>query len=247
MSSNEPIRLRGSAQRRSGPYLLGQPPDAVLFAVARQLVHRLAVGHGDITGDDFGTIFANAIGGTHRARPLGVADVSWDGCAWSVKTVGATRPFNQTNLRLISGRNSPDYSLGISDLRADLNATGRAVLAIWNARINEALDEYNELRIVVLVRNMETREFVIFEEEAQQFIPTDYQWRLNQWRNLEGFSRSDGRRHFTWQFSGGQFTVHRSVPGSARRFSIVPNVPIVAVDDVLASVRFNEGWVRLHG
>ena len=148
MSSNprEP-RLRGSASRRNSPYPLGQCPDEVLNALGRQLVHRLAVGHGDITGDDFGTIFANAIGGTHRARPVGVADVVWNGCAWSVKTVKADKPFQQKIVRLISGRNSPVYSLGITDPMVNPQNTGRAVLSVWNARINEALDEHSELRI----------------------------------------------------------------------------------------------------
>ena len=77
MLSNDPTILRGSASRRSGPYLLGQITDEVLAAVGRQIVHRLGIGVSDLTGDDFGTIFAEAIGGTHRARPLGVADVAW--------------------------------------------------------------------------------------------------------------------------------------------------------------------------
>ena len=52
------LRLRGKANRRSGPYPLGEIPDAVLVRIGKQVVHRLAVGLGDITGDDFGTIFA---------------------------------------------------------------------------------------------------------------------------------------------------------------------------------------------
>jgi hypothetical protein len=111
-------------------------PDTVLFSIAKQLVHRLAVGHGDITGDDFGTIFANAIGGEHRGSPLGIADVVLNGCAWSIKTVKCNRPYDCRSARFISGRNSPDYSLGISDPRANPEATGRAVLAVWNARVS---------------------------------------------------------------------------------------------------------------
>lgn len=244
MSSNNP-RLRGGAQRRSGPYLIGQIPDAILLRIGRQLVHRLAVGHGDITGDDFGTIFANAIGGTHRERPLGVADVFVNSCAWSLKTVKDIRPFRKTDVRLISGRNSPDYSLGIENPHTNPEHTGQAVLSVWNARVNEALDEFNELRIVVLIRNMETREFVIFEEEALRFTPLDYRWAFNQRGNLEGHSRATGHHHFTWQPHGSQFTVRRLVPGSARRFSIVRNVPIVDPDAILASVHYSDAWIRI--
>ena len=164
-------RLRGGFQPR-GPYPLGQIPDSVLVEIGKQVVHRLAIGLGDITGDDFGTIFAKAIGGVHRTRPVGIADVQWDGCAWSVKTVKSSKPFEvRRAIRLISGRNSPDYSLGITDPHVDPMATGRAVLSIWNARVEEAMDEHDDLRVVVLVRNIETREFVLFEEEATPVCP----------------------------------------------------------------------------
>ena len=230
----------------SGPYPLGQLPDAVLLRLGRQLAHRLAIGHADITGDDFGTIFANAVEGTHRERPLGVADVFSNSCAWSVKTVKDARPFSKRDVRLISGRNSPDYSLGIENPHTNPENTGRAVLSVWNARVNEALDEFNELRIVVMIRNMETREFVLFEEEALQFTPLDYHWAFNTRGNLEGKSRATRHHHFTWQPHGAQFTVRRLVPGSARRFSITRNVPIVDADTILAAVHFSESWIRIR-
>lgn len=238
-------RLRGNRPRRSGPYPLGQIPDGVLFEIAKQIVHRLAIGMSDITGDDFGTIFANAIEGDHRSSPLGIADVGWDGCGWSVKTVKSTKPFDAKRLRLISGRNSPDYSHGIADPHADIQATGRAVLSIWNARVNEALDEFDELRIVTFIRNIDTREFVIFEEEAQRFIPDEYEWGHTSQGNLRGEDKLTGVHRFTWQFHGSQFTVLREVPVSSRRFAIAPHVPIVGVSTVLDAVRYTDDWVDI--
>ena len=213
--------------------------------IGKAIVHRLAVGHSDISGDDFGTIFANAVEGQHRLQPLGIADVEWDGCAWSVKTLQAKQ--DAKRVRLISGRNSPDYSLGISDPRADAEATGRAVLAIWNARVNEALAEWDELRIAVFARDMRTREFVIFEEEAQRFIPDDYRWRFNECRTLDGYEKATGEHRFVWQPSGSQFSIYRAVPGSARRFRIVPNVQIVDSASILAYIRFREDWIAISG
>jgi hypothetical protein len=57
------IKLRGKSKRRtdSGPYPLGEFPASVAVEMGRHIVHRLAVGHADITGDDFGGIFAAAI------------------------------------------------------------------------------------------------------------------------------------------------------------------------------------------
>lgn len=226
---------------------MGQCTDTVLFAIAKQLVHRLAIGHSDITGDDFGTIFANAIGGEHRGSPLGIADVILNGCAWSVKTLKLPRPYAARIIRLISGRNSADYSLGIPDPHVNPDNTGRAVLSIWNARVNEALDHHDDLRIVVMIRNMETREYRVFEEEAQRFTPADFRWGFNRNNNLEGFDRVSGEHRFTWQPHGSQFTIKRHVPASARRFSIDPNVPMVSPEAVLSGIGFNPSWVTVYG
>jgi len=224
---------------------LGQIPNEVLIEISKQVVHRMAIGMSDITGDDFGTIFANSVQGDHRSSPIGVADVGWNGCGWSVKTVKSSKPFEQKRVRLISGRNSPDYSHQIADPHADIQATGRAVLSIWNARINEALNEFDELRIVTFIRNIDIREFVIFEEEAQRFIPDDYEWGHTKQGNSRGVEKLTGAHRFTWQFHGSQFTVLREVPVSSRRFAITPHVPIVAVSAVLDAVRFEKDWVDI--
>ena len=84
--SNEP-KLRGQSKRREGPHPLGELPPSLAIQIGKRIVHRLAVGQADITGDDFGAIFAQSIGGEHRGKPLGVADVWWQNCAWSVNSV----------------------------------------------------------------------------------------------------------------------------------------------------------------
>jgi hypothetical protein len=214
--------------------------------LGKQIVHRLAIGHGDISGEDFGTVFARAVGGVHRSRPIGLSDVEWDGCAWSVKTVKVSRPFSQQSVRLISGRNSPDYSLGIENPHANPNATGHAVLAIWNKRVNEGMDEHEDLRIAVLVRNMEVREFVLFEGAAERFVPDDYEWSFNRNNNLEGRNKVTGQHNFTWQPHGSQFTIIRDIPGSARRFSITPNVQLVDPAAILAYVGYRDDWIDIQ-
>ena len=217
----------------------------MLVGIGKQVVHRLALGTGDIKGDDFGTIFAESIGGTHRSSPLGVADVERGDCAWSVKTVKGTKPFTMPRVRLISGRNSPDYSRGISDPRADIQATGRAVLTIWNERVNEALDEFNDLRIAVLVRNIDSRQFVLFEEESQRFVPDNFEWSYTPHDNFAGRDRRTGVHWFTWQPHGGQFTILRDVPPSKRRFTITREVPTITPEAILESVGFRDDWINI--
>ena len=239
------IKLRGKSKRRtdSGPYPLGEFPASVAVEMGRHIVHRLAVGHADITGDDFGGIFAAAINGQHKGKPLGIADVAWDGCAWSVKTVKDNHPFKQTRIRVISGRNSPTYSSDIKDLFADLSATGASVLSIWNERVNEALHDHDDLRIFVIIRNMDTLEFTMFEQEAVRFIPADYRWTLNEKQNLEAHN-AQGEHCFTWQPHGAQFTVIHHVPISAYRFRINKRPAMLQENDVLKAVNFEESWIE---
>lgn len=240
-------RLRGTKSRIHGPWPLGSFPDHVIVGIGRQFVHRLAIGHSDITGDDFGTIFAKAIGGDHRESPLGIADVVMNGNAWSVKTVKSSTPFNQKNVRLISGRNSPYYSLGIQNAHANLKDTGMAVLSVWNHRVNEALGEHDDLRIAVLIRNMARREYVLFEEPAAKYAADDFIWTENKGGNLEGHEKATGEHRFTWQFHGSQFTVKRHVPGSAVKFRITQSPPIIEVEHVLRLAKYRDEWIEFVG
>jgi len=239
-------RLRGSARRRSDPYPLGEIGRAIAITVGKHIVHRLAVGHADISGDDFGGIFAEAVGGEHRSSTLGVADVVWNGCAWSVKTIKHDKPFKAKALRVISGRNSPDYSLGISDPRANIQDTGRAVLSIWNSRVNEALGEHEDLRVVVMVRNIAAREFVLFEDEAKRFTPGNYRWQVNERGNFEGYDIAANERCFTWQPHGAQFTIHRTVPASACKFRIRRNIPTIESERILQLAGYSDDWIDLQ-
>lgn len=236
-------KLKGKAIRRTGPYPLGEITDAVATSIGMRIVHRLAVGHADITGDDFGGIFASAISGVHRGKPLGIADVEWNGCAWSIKTVQAKKPFEQTSIRVISGRNSPSYSSDIPNPFADIQATGRAVLEIWNARVDEALHSHDDLRILVIIRNMDTLEFTLFEHEGARFIPTEYTWSLNKEKNFEAYD-ARGEHCFTWQPHGSQFTILHRVPSSAYRFRILKRPAMVPEKLVLEMVKFDSSWIQ---
>jgi len=241
------LRLRDKAGGGSSlPWPVGECPDRVLIGIDKQLVHRLAVGHTDITGDDFGNIFAAAVAGTHQDRPLGLADVFANGTAWSVKTVKHNAPHQAKTVRLISGRNSPDYSVGISDPRADPEATGRAVLTIWNRRVDISLDRHcGELRLAVMLRNMTTLRFRLFESPAEIYPTGDYRWAFNARGNLEGFNKATKAHCFTWQPHGSQFTVIRPIPGSARTFSINRTVPLVEPQHVLRLVHYDSSWISL--
>jgi len=239
---NEP-KLRGRSKRRSAPHQLGQLPPALAVEIGKNIVHRLTVGQADITGDDFGVIFAKSISGTHRGKPLGIADVVWENCAWSVKTVQDKNPFMQTSIRVISGRNNVNYSFGISDPYADIQATGAGILEIWNKRLDTSLNEYDDLRIFIMVRNMSTLEFTLMEIEAVRYVPKEFRWEKNKNGNLLGFDIQRNEHRFTWQI-GNQFTVIHHIPASAYRFRITKKPPMLPMDQVLRLARFEDSWIE---
>ena len=239
-------RLRGSSGTQQGPWPIGQVPDEILYEIGKRFVHCYAIGRNDISGGDFGNIFAAATKGTHYDSPIGLTDVALHSSGWSVKTVKSPNPFNQSRVRLISGRNSPDYSFGISNPRADIQKTGDAVLAIWNSRLNASRCTHADLRVLVLIRNMQSKEFVLFEDETRQYIPANYAWKLNENGNIQGHQVSDDRHCFTWQFHGGQFTIVRDVPGSARCFRINKDVSPIPEKDVLQAINYQQNWIQLY-
>ena len=165
--------------------------------------------------------------------------------AWSMKTVKSKKP-HRTNdgVRLISGRCSPDYSYGITDPHEDIQKTGRAVLNIWNERVNIAQDYYNPLRTSVLVRSEDLLTFSLFEEENHRYVANQYRWEENKNGNLIGIDIETGKQQFTWQPHGSQFTIHTIIPQNAVLFKI-KEPPTLDVEDTLRQIRFTEDWIEI--
>ena len=224
-------------------YPLNVIPPEIITKIGGYLVYLLYIGRKDVSGNDWGDAFADSIGGIHLDSPVGIADVVLDKNCWSAKTVKVKDPFSISNVRLISGRCSPDYSYGITDPHKDVQKTGEAVLNIWNERINIATDHYSSVRTAVLVRSYDCLSYRLFEEDTQRFRTTDYHWEVNANGNLIGLDRN-GRVCFTLQPHGSQFTIHTEVPESAIKFQI-KQPPTISKADVLKVVEFDESWVQI--
>lgn len=236
-------RLRDSGRRISrSPYNLNEIPNDIIVKLGGYLVYLIYAGRKDITGDDFGDAFAYALNGNHLASPLGIADVELDKLAWSAKTVKQNAPFDAKSVRLISGRCSPDYSYGITDPHEDVQKTGTAVLNIWNERVNIAQDNYAAVRTAILIRSNDLLSYVLFEEENHRYRTSDYVWTTNKNGNLIGTSKETGEHCFTWQPHGSQFTIHTSVPESAKRFKL-KKPPTIDAQGVLKNLNFDESWI----
>lgn len=225
-------------------YPLGQIPNSMIYEIAKWMTYNFAVGKADINGEDWGDIFAKAIGGEHLGKPLGLADVVYEGMAWSVKSVKASTPHSTQKIRVISGRCSPDYSYGITDPHEDVERTGAAVLSIWNERINIAKERYEPLRTYVLVRNFNNMEFLVFEQETVRYNTRDYTWKVNRNGNLEGYEIGTTQHKFTWQPHGSQFTILYDVPLSSQKFK-VKRPPVLDFEETMTQIGFDNSWVTI--
>lgn len=145
---------------------------------------------------------------------------------------------------LISRRCSPDYSYGITDPHEDIEKTGRAVLNIWNERVNIAQDYYNPLRTSVLVRSNDLLSFTLFEEENHRYVANQYRWEENRNGNLIGINIETGETCFTWQPHGSQFTIHTKLPTNAVKFKI-KQPPKLDVEETLRQINFSDDWVEI--
>ena len=238
-------KLRDSNKLRTHePYPMNEIPDELIMNIGQHLIYLLCIGRKDISGSDWGDAFSEAIKGKHLDSPVGIADVVLESMAWSMKTVKNANPFKAKNVRLISGRCSPDYSYGISDPHKDIQETGRAVLSIWNERVNIAQDYYNPVRTSILIRSNDLLSYCLFEEENHRFRTNDYVWEVNPNGNLIGKHIETGETSFTWQPHGSQFTIHTQVPRNAVRFTI-KQPPTLLKKDVLENIQFNPSWINI--
>jgi len=237
-------RLRDSKRLKTKTlYPLNVFPNELIKKIGSNLIYLIYIGREDITGKDWGDIFADAINGEHLDSPVGIADVILEKNCWSMKTVKIKDPLNAKNVRIISGRCSPDYSYGITDPHKDIQKTGEAVLNIWNERVNIASDHYSRIRTVILIRSYDLLSYKLFEEETGRFRTTDYHWEVNNNGNLIGKDEFENII-FTWQPHGSQFTIHAKVPDTAVKFSI-KKPPVLNKTDVLKSINFKDDWVNI--
>lgn len=237
-------KLRDSHNLISELYPLGNMPEDILVKIGAGIIYRVYTGRKDITGDDWGDILAEAVQGTHYAKPVGITDLATESTAWSAKTVKVNHPFSSQNVRLISGRNSPDFSYGIEDPHEDIQKTGDAVLGIWNGRVDIAQSHHPRIRVNVLLRNSELTEFVMYEEYLEHFRISDYEWSENDRGNLEGYHKRTKEKCFTWQPHGSQFTIHSNVPSDAVKFRL-RKPPLQTQEVALKNIGFNKSWIEI--
>ena len=241
----EEIRPRLRTVEKYEPlYRLNEFPPGFAQRLGKELVYLLMVRRTPrLEGTDWEEIFARLIGATWKPSVVGLDDIVFEQCAWGAKTVKARCPAEAKKVRLISGRNSLDFSFGVSDVKkVEPQEVGNKVLSIWNERVYSVRKLYKHLRTVVLVKSEDLLEVAVFEVETCAFMPEQFKWVWNEKGNLCGFDERGGHK-FTWQPHGAQFTIVEEVPGE--RLAIrVKQPPALEPEQMLAAAGYEESWIQ---
>lgn len=237
-------RLRDSGKLKHNVHQLSELCEQSLVKLGADIIYIKCTGRKDISGDDWGDIFADIINGHHLGSPIGIADVVKDNMGWSLKTVKNEHPFDCSKIRLISGRCSPDYSFGINDPHEDIQKTGEAVISIWNSRVDIALSHYSPCRTAVLIRDSKLENFCFFEEYLQHFNIIEFEWKENSRGNLEGYHKETGVKKFVWQPHGSQLTIITDVPKNRQCFKL-HHPEAIDKNKFLESIGFKSDWVEI--
>ena len=245
MDNNNFPKLR-TVNKSVSAFPLNEFPKQFPFLLGKELVYLLASkGKPDLEGSEWESIFATCIGADWKPSNVGLDDVIIGNTAWGAKTVKSKNPSSQKKVRLISGRNSPNYSFGErSDQKADANLIGKLVLEIWNERVSAIREKFKHLRTIVLIKSNNLAEVVVFEFDTVRYDHEIYNWEWNNNNNLVGKSKKTNEHTFTWQPHGSQFTIIENVPKKALIIKI-KQPKILDKDEILKTLGFNNSWVTV--
>ena len=236
-----------TVQKYKPPYPLNDFPENFALDLGREVVYLLASRgkQARLEGSDWEEIFARLVGAKWKPSNVGLDDIVLQQTAWGAKTVKNPRPSTVSKIRLISGRNSPVYSFGDSEIsEVDPNQLGEKVLAIWNERVTGIRKLYRHVRTIALIKSSDLLELAAFEFDTIIYPAEQFWWQWNERNNLEGFSKSADQHIFTWQPHGSQFTIIENVP--KKRLAIkIKEPPQLDREAVLESIRFDESWVQV--
>ena len=199
----------------------------------------------EVSDEEWGRMFSKCIDAEWRKSDSGLSDVVCGKTAWSAKTIKNKRPFTHKHIRLITGRNSVDYSFDVRNVHTeDPNKVGEMILGIWNARYEKETEQFSDLRTVILIRDELLRDFSVMEIETTPFDPSKYEWDWNHKNNLEGYEIATGIKRFTWQPHGSQFTTLPEAPDNRLKIRL-KRPPLVNRDFVLNEIKFDPSWIEI--
>lgn len=244
MKKNKTPKLR-TVNKSSAPYSLNAFPKSFPILLGKELVYLKATrGRAELEGGDWERIFADCTGAAWKPSNVGIDDITYGTVAWGAKTLKSANPATQKRVRLISGRNSPNYSFGERcDPGVSPTRVGGLVLKIWNERVHAVRQKFKEVRTVILLKSKDLSEVAVFEMETVPYNGKLYKWEWNRNGNLYGFHKKTREHCFTWQPHGSQFTIIRDVPD--KRLVIKTKRPQnLDKGQVLKAVGCRKDWIK---
>ena len=245
MEKDKSPKLR-TVNKSVSAFPLNEFPKEFPFLLGKELIYLLASkGKPELEGSEWESVFATCIGADWKPSNVGLDDVVMGNTAWGAKTVKATKPSTQKKVRLISGRNSPNYSFGErSDQKAKADLIGKLVLDIWNERVSAIREKFKHLRTVVLLKSNDLSEVVVFEFDTIRYDYELYNWEWNKNGNLTGTNIKTNEHCFTWQPHGSQFTIVEEVPEKCLIIRIKQPEKLDK-DAILKALGFDKSWVTV--
>lgn len=243
MPEQKTPRLR-TVDKVEPPYPLNEFPKEFGYALGKEIIYVLATRSKPVLeGREWEEIFAKCVNATWKPSNVGLDDIILENCAWEAKTVKAKNPSQIKTIRLISGRNSPFYSFGVTIVAgADPNNSGERILSIWNERVSAIRKIYKHLRTVVLIKSDNLEEVAVYEFDTIRYDPELYYWEWNKNKNLVGFEKVSKKHRFTWQPHGSQFTIVEDVPEDCLIVKVKPPKNLDR-ETVLKVIGFDKSWV----
>lgn len=245
MENNKSPKLR-TVNKSISAFPINDFPKDFPYLLGKEIIYLLATkGKADLEGSEWENIFASCIGADWKPSNVGLDDVVLGNTAWGAKTIKSKKPSTQKKVRLISGRNSPNYSFGErSDQKADPTLIGKLVLEIWNERVSSIREKFKHLRTVVLLKSDDLTEVVVFEFDTVRYDFELYSWEWNKNGNLVGVNLKTGEHCFTWQPHGSQFTIIEEVPDKCLVINIKQPEKLNK-ESVLETLGFDKSWVKV--
>lgn len=236
-----------TVNKATPPYPLGKFPMSFIESIGLEIVLMLATSRNPVLeGQEWERIFAKAIDAEWKPSNVGLDDVVKGAFAWGAKTVKCANPHQAKNVRLISGRNNPEYSF--QTIAKTDDGIGKQVLGIWNSRVEGIRNKFKEARTVVLLKpqnfDNEKLAFSVFELETVRYPEDKFIWKRNKQNNLEGFERENNDHRFTWQRHGSQFTIKEFVPKNHVKF-FVKKPPMLPEKQILELIGYNSSWIEI--
>ncbi len=239
-------RIKIAHKTYASPYEINRFPEDFPINIGREIIYILATNPAPtIEGREWERIFAKSIGGAWTPSNVGLDDVIKNKTAWGAKTVKNSNPFVAKSVRLISGRNSPSYSYGTSDVRElPVEELAEQIIGIWNKRVRETMRQYEELRTVVLLKSEDLVECSVFEYITTEYDYSKYEWKWNKRGNFVGMD-SSGIVKFTWQPHGSQFTITKEVPKKLLKIRILRQPSLLSQEELFKAINFNDDWIQI--